>query len=183
MFTIVKINFKLQLSIVKSTNMFSQVSTTIDDLLKVDWTNSKIVSARLHVAEFELLNTTNISWSDFRYKIFYGIPTPDLLDNFASITADTNRGANWRPFDFIQWMTDDDGLNVTFYIKNSDTNQVMKDILKAIDGGRDALCQAQSCFFKVRLPNGVEHTIKTGLYTGIPRTITREQMLEFLDFD
>jgi hypothetical protein len=183
MFTFVKINFKLQLSIVKSTNMFSQVSTTIDDLLKVDWTNSKIVSARLHVGEFEILNTTNISWSDFRYKIFYGIPTPDLLDNFDSITADTNRGANWRPFDFIQWMTDDDGLNVTFYIRNSDTNQVMKDILKAIDGGRDALCQAQACFFKVRLPNGVVHTIKTGLYTGVPRTITREQMLEFLDFD
>jgi hypothetical protein len=183
MFTFVKINFKLQLLIVNSTNMFSHASTTHNDLKKLDWTNSKIVSARLHNAEYEILNTTNISWSDFRYKIFCGIPTPDLLDNFASITSDTNRGANWRPFDFLQWMTDDDGLNVTFYIRNSDTNQVMKDILKAIDGGRNALCQAQSCFFKVRLPNGVEHTIKTGLYTGIPRTITREQMLEFLDFD
>lgn len=138
--------------------MISHVSTTSKDLKKVDWTNSKIVSARIHTAEGEVLNTTNISWSDFRYNIFQGIHTSKLLENFSSITTDTNRGNNWKPFNFLQR----DGLNVTFYIRYCDANQVMNDILKAFDDDdRDALYQAGSCFFKVRLPNGLEHTIST----------------------
>jgi hypothetical protein len=133
--------------------MISHVSTTLDDLKKIDWTNSKIVSARIHTTECEVLNTADISWSDFRYNIFKGIHTSKLLENFSSVTTDTNRGTNWKPFNFLQ---------CTFYIRYCDANQVMNDILKAFDdddGDRDALYQGGSCFFKVRFPNGVEHTI------------------------
>lgn len=80
------------------------------------------------------------SFQRLRQIIFMGIQTEDLLSSFSSITDVPGRRSSFKKYtNFVGWMCRPgyryvDGECLTLYIRNSSANEVMDDVLRALDG-------------------------------------------------
>ena len=146
------------------------LSTTLtQDLKKIDYTGARVknISSYHNGAKFE--DVSSPSFQELRKIIFAGIETPDLLSgSFSSITDNTPRkGSSFRKQkDFCGWMCPhdykyDDGECLTLYIRNSSANEVMNDVLKALDGDEWAQRLYKfGCHIDMVLKDGSELSIK-----------------------
>lgn len=111
------------------------------DPSSADFTDAKIT--RVVVKDWHgnfVMNDTDISFQDLRKIIFQSIETETLLSGlFPSVTDDPHRGTSFRRTEFCGWMCQtnykyDDGERIYLYIRNSSANEVMRDVIKALDG-------------------------------------------------
>ena len=151
--------------------MFARLtlSTTLtQDLKKIDYTGARVKNITLYdnCAKFE--DFSSPSFQELRKIIFMGIETPDLLSgSFSCITDKSNRGTSFKKCDdFCGWMCPDDyeycdGECMTLFIRDSSANEVMKDVLKALDGNVWAQRLYKfGCHIDMVLKDGSELSIK-----------------------
>ena len=118
--------------------MLAQISF---DPTSIDYTDAKIT--RAVVKDWHggvVMNDKDISFQDLRKIIFQSIETETLLSGlFPSICDDPRRGTSFRKTEFCGWMCRDnyrydDGERIYLYVRNSSANEVMRDVIKALDG-------------------------------------------------
>lgn len=145
------------------------LSTTFtQDLKKIDYTGARVKNISLYDNGAKFANVSSPSFQELRKSIFMGIETPDLLSgSFSSITDKPNKGTSFKKYDdFCGWMCPDDyeycdGECMTLYIRNSSANEVMNDILKALDGDEWAQRLYKfGCHIDMVLNDGCELSIK-----------------------
>ena len=109
-------------------------------LNKIEYTGARVKHITLYGNGGKILDVSSPSFQDLRKTIFQGIETPDLLSgSFPCVTDRPNRGVSFRKCeDFCAWMCPDDyeyedGQCVSLYIRNSCANEIMRDVLKALD--------------------------------------------------
>jgi hypothetical protein len=119
----------------------SLMTTLVQDLKKIDYTGARVKNLSLYDNGAKFQEFSSPSFQELRKTVFMGIETPDLLSgSFSSITDKTNKGTSFKKHDdFCGWMCPDDyeycdGECMSLYIRNSSANEVMNDVLKALDG-------------------------------------------------
>jgi hypothetical protein len=118
--------------------MLAQISF---DPASVDFTDAKVTRSIIKGWHGDvIMDQTDTSFQDLRKIIFQSIETETLLSGmFPSITDDPQRGMSFRKNEFCGWMCRDnykydDGECIYLYIRNSSANEVMRDVIKALDG-------------------------------------------------
>ena len=118
--------------------MLAQISF---DPTSIDYTDAKITRAVVKDWHGDVvMNDKDISFQDLRKIIFQSIETETLLSGlFPSICDDPRRGTSFRKTEFCGWMCRDnyrydDGERIYLYVRNSSANEVMRDVIKALDG-------------------------------------------------
>ena len=108
-------------------------------LKKIEYTGARVKHITLYENGGKMLDVSSPSFQELRKTIFRGIETPDLLSgSFSCVTDKPNKGTSFRKHDFCAWMCPndyeyEDGQYVSLYIRNSCANEIMKDVLKALD--------------------------------------------------
>ncbi len=179
MFTFVKINFKLQLSIVKSTkNMLAQITVKTEDLRTIDYTDAKVTNLYMvNIGDCDVAINEPVSFQDLRKHILQTVYTPDLLKGKFGISK-TPKSENWYPIEFVgvvdgtepEEVEKYDGVCMKLFTYNKNANDVMKDVLKALP-----MNQLYSCSINITLKDGRKLTIN---HPGE----TCEWKPEFVDF-
>ena len=109
-------------------------------LNKIEYTGARVKHITLYENGGTILDVSSPSFHELRKTIFRGIETHDLLSgSFSCVTDKPNKGTSFRKHDFCAWMCPDDykyedGECVSLYIRNSSANEIMNDVLKALDG-------------------------------------------------
>lgn len=106
-----------------------------------DYTGAKIKHFKL-LSNYGtvMAEVTSPSFQRLRQSIFMGIETQDLLKSFSSITDEPDGKSSFKRYtNFAAWMCRPgykyaDGQCLTLYIRNSSANEVMDDVLRALDG-------------------------------------------------
>ena len=106
-----------------------------------DYTGAKIKHFKM-LCNYGTVMTevTSPSFQRLRQLIYMGIETEDLLKCFSSITDQPGRKSSFKRYtNFVGWMCRSsykysDGERITLHIRNSSANEVMDDVLKALDG-------------------------------------------------
>jgi len=118
--------------------MLAQISF---DPTSIDYTDAKITRAVVKNWHGDVvLEDKDISFQDLRKIVFQSIETETLLSGlFPSICDDPRRGTSFRKTEFCGWMCRDnyrydDGERIYLYVRNSSANEVMRDVIKALDG-------------------------------------------------
>lgn len=120
--------------------MLASLSLETSDLKKIDYTNASVDRLLIHDHGRDYLKFSPVSFQELRRNIFRGIPTPDLLSAFSSITDNPPEGSSFRKQkDFCGWMCPEkykygDGECLNLYIRNSSANDIMREILMALSG-------------------------------------------------
>ncbi|QIG59823.1 hypothetical protein [Dishui Lake phycodnavirus 3] len=144
--------------------MNAYVSINTQTLQSIDYTGAKVT--RVAVCDSVFNNPT---LQDLRKLIFKCIHTRDLLSGlFSSITDDPTRGSSFKKQDgFCAWMCDDDykyedGQCITVYIRNSSSNEIMRDVLKALSGDTwtERLFKLSHCEIEMVLKDDIPLTIQ-----------------------
>jgi len=106
-----------------------------------DYTGAKVKHLKVFDNYGSIINELKSpSFQRLRQLIFMGIETEDLLSSFSSITDQPGRRSSFKKYtDFVGWMCRPgykyaDGECLTLYIRNSSANEVMDDVLRALDG-------------------------------------------------
>jgi len=115
-------------------------TTTIQHLKKIEYTGARVKHMTLYENGGKILDVSSPSFQELRKTIFRGIETPELLSgSFSCVSDKSNKGPSFRKYeDFCAWMCPDnyeyeDGESISLYIRNSSANEIMKDVLKALD--------------------------------------------------
>jgi len=119
-------------------NMLAQISF---DPTSVDYTDAKVTRAIIKDWHGDfVIDDKDVSFQDLRKMIFQCIETETLLSGmFPSITDDPRKGISFRKNEFCGWMCRanykyDDGERIYLYIRNSNANEVMREVIRALDG-------------------------------------------------
>jgi hypothetical protein len=122
---------------------FTVKRATVDakTLRAFDYTGAKVKHLKVLCNYGTVMEeVTSPSFQRLRQLIFMGIETEDLLKSFSSITDQPGRRSSFKKYtDFVGWMCRPsykyvDGECLTLYIRNSSANEVMDDVLRALDG-------------------------------------------------
>jgi|SaaInl5LU_22_DNA_1037371.scaffolds.fasta_scaffold42461_2 hypothetical protein len=119
-------------------NAYIQTPVTLEDLKKIDYTGAKPFDYRIQSPygdiDPEFIKVPR-SMSQLRAAIFRGIATKHLRTNFSCIKEEPGYFKNENRFNFIGWYDeypDYEGAALDFFIRGSNNNELMRDILKAI---------------------------------------------------
>jgi hypothetical protein len=120
----------------------TRASVDAKTLKKFDYRGAKIKHFKMFCNYGSVMDevTSSPSFQRLRQLIFMGIETEDLLSSFSSITDEPGRKSSFKRYtNFVGWMCRSsykyaDGECLTLYIRNSSANEVMDDVLKALDG-------------------------------------------------
>jgi len=106
-----------------------------------DYTGAKVKHLKVLCNYGTVLEeVTSPSFQRLRQSIFMGVETEDLLSSFSSITDQPGRRTSFKKcMGFVGWMCRPgyryvDGECLRLYIRNSSANEVMDDVLRALDG-------------------------------------------------
>jgi hypothetical protein len=118
-----------------------RASVDAKTLRAFDYTGAKVKELKVFGNYGSVLEEVKSpSFQRLRQSIFIGIETEDLLSSFSSITDQPGRRTSFKKYtDFVGWMCSPhykyaDGERLTLYIRNSSANEVMDDVLRALDG-------------------------------------------------
>jgi hypothetical protein len=119
-------------------NAYVQTPVTLEDLKKINYTGAKPIDYRIQ-SPYGDINPDFIkvprSMSQLRVAIFRGVATKHLRTNFSCIREEPGNFKNEQRSNFIGWYDeypDYEGAALDFYIRGSNNNETMRDILKAI---------------------------------------------------
>jgi hypothetical protein len=112
------------------------VSATSQDILELDFTRAKVVSAKFfhldgstHGSPF--LKLKNVSMASLRRYIFHGIDIDELNENFSSVAFEQNEtNTSFVKSSFFTH----DGCSRDVWIRPDSSNSIKKDIMTALKG-------------------------------------------------
>jgi len=148
-----------------------QASASVDakTLRAFDYTGAKIKHFKM-LCNYGTVMTevTSPSFQRLRQLIYMGIETEDLLKCFSSITDQPGRRTSFKRYtNFAARVCRSgykyvDGECLTLHIRNSSANEVMDDVLKALDGR-----QFSERLFKLGCEITISLRDKTELYISL----------------
>jgi hypothetical protein len=120
-------------------NAYVQTPMTLEDLKKIDYTGAKPIDYWIQSPygdiDPEFIKVPK-SMSQLRYAIFKGIATKHLRTNFSCLKEEPGEFKNEQRFDFVGWYDneefDNEGVVLDFFIRGSNNNDIMKDVLRAV---------------------------------------------------
>lgn len=118
-----------------------RASVDAKTLRAFDYTGAKVKHLKVLCNYGTVLEeVTSPSFQRLRQSVFMGVETEDLLSCFSSITDQPGRRTSFKECTgFVGWMCRPgyryiDGECLRLYIRNSSANEVMDDVLRALDG-------------------------------------------------
>lgn len=120
-------------------NAYIQTPVTLEDLKKIDYTGAKPIDYRIQSPygdiDPEFIKVPR-SMSQLRVAIFRGVATKHLRTRFSSLKQKPGDLKGVRKFEFVSWYDneefDNEGTVLEFFIRGSNNNEIMKDVLRAI---------------------------------------------------
>jgi len=111
---------------------------TLKDLKSIDYTGAKPIDFWIQSPYNDIDNNMieiPKSMSQLRYAIFKGIATKHLRTNFSCLREEPGNFKNEQRSKFIGWYDeypDYEGAVLNFFIRGSSSNDIMKDVLRAV---------------------------------------------------
>jgi len=112
-----------------------EIPQSYEELKKIDYTGAEPIDLWMQSPYGDIENNpprVPKSMSELRHTIFQGIATEHLLTAFSCIKEHPGDFKNIRKFEFIGWCGDKDSAVLDFFMRGSNNNEIMKDVLKAI---------------------------------------------------
>lgn len=107
-----------------------------EDMKKVDYTGAKPVELLIFDPYGDDITESPNSMSELRYRIFQGVATEHLRTRFSSLKQKPGDLKGVRKFEFVGWYDneefDNEGAVLEFFIRGSNNNEIMRDVLRAI---------------------------------------------------
>jgi hypothetical protein len=107
-----------------------------EDLKKIDYTGAKPVELLTFDIYGNDVTEPPKSMSQLRHLIFQGVATEHLRTRFSSLKQKPGDLKGVRKFEFVSWYDneefDNEGTVLEFFIRGSNNNEIMKDVLRAI---------------------------------------------------
>ena len=119
-------------------NAYKHTPMTLKDLKSIDYTGAKPIDYKIQSPygdiDPEFIKLPR-SMSQLRYAIFKGIATEHLRSSFTCLKEEPGEFKNEQRFDFVGWhdkYPDYEGAALDFFIRGSSSNDIMKDVLRAV---------------------------------------------------
>jgi hypothetical protein len=119
-------------------NAYKHTPMTLKDLKSIDYTGAKPIDYKIQSPygdiDPEFIKLPR-SMSQLRYAIFKGIATEHLRSSFTCLKEEPGEFKNEQRFDFVGWYDkypDYEGAALDFFIRGSSSNDIMKDVLRAV---------------------------------------------------
>jgi len=107
-----------------------------EDLKKIDYTGAKPVEFVVWDPYGDETLETPKSMSQLRHLIFQGVATEHMRTNFSCLREVPGKFKKEKKFEFQGWYDkeefDNEGAVLEFFICDSNNNQIMKDVLRAV---------------------------------------------------
>ena len=107
-----------------------------EDLKKIDYTGAKPIEFVVWDPYGDETLETPKSMSQLRHLIFQGVATEHMRTNFSCLREVPGKFKKEKKFEFQGWYDkeefDNEGWSLEFFICDSNNNQIMKDVLRAV---------------------------------------------------
>tara|TARA_R100000908_G_C3754934_1_gene149293 strand:- start:1333 stop:1833 length:501 start_codon:yes stop_codon:yes gene_type:complete len=143
--------------------MRAQITTSVQDLEKLDFTNAKVENFyMIDIETGETISDEPLSFRQLRNKLFQSMYTVNLLSGKFPAVSTTNKGVSFHPTEFVGWCdgTGDgdeyNGVCLNLFVRDDSANVVMKDVFKSLPL---LVCPVS---IRIRLQDGRVVTINEG---------------------
>jgi hypothetical protein len=143
--------------------MRAQITTSVQDLEKLDFTNAKVENFyMIDIETGETISDEPVSFRQLRNKLFQSMYTVNLLSGKFPAVSTTNKGVSFHPTEFVGWCdgTGDgdeyNGVCLNLFVRDDSANVMMKDVFKSLPL---LVCPVS---IRIRLQDGRVVTINEG---------------------